>query len=48
MMGGYGWNMMSGHGFGMLGIGFLGWLLNLGTIALVVYFAVKLALKNNK
>lgn len=39
---------MNGYGFGMMGLGLLGWLLNLGAIAIVVYFAVKLALKNYK
>ncbi len=40
--------MMGGYGFGMMGLGLLGWLLNLGAIAIVVYYAVKLALRNNK
>jgi hypothetical protein len=33
-------------GFGMMGFGFLGWLINLAVIGLVVYLSVKLALKN--
>ncbi|MDE8564538.1 hypothetical protein PNH38_11705 [Anoxybacillus rupiensis] len=40
MMGG----MMSG--WGMMGFWFFGWILNLFIIGLVVYFAVKLALRN--
>ncbi len=39
MMGGYGFNMMGMFGFGLL---------NLLVIGIVVYFAVKLALRNNK
>lgn len=40
--------MMGGYGFGMIGmmVGF--GLLNLLVIGIVVYYAVKLALRNNK
>lgn len=40
--------MMSGmmSGWGMIGFGIFGWILNLFIIGLVVYFAVKLALRN--
>ncbi len=42
-MGGFG-----GYGFGsMLGYGLIGGLLNLAVIAVVVYYAVKLALKHS-
>lgn len=44
-MGGYG-GMMNGYGFGMMGFGLLGWLINLIVIGAVVYYATKLALKN--
>lgn len=37
--------MMSGYGFGMMGFGLLGWMINLIVIGIVVYFAVKLAIK---
>jgi len=40
--------MMGGFGFGMMGMGLLGWMLNLAAIGIVVYFAVKLALKTDK
>lgn len=40
--------MMSGYGWGMMGLGLLGWILNLFFIGIVVYFAVKLAMKNTK
>lgn len=40
MMGHMGWNMM--------GFGFFGWIIELAVIGLVVYFAVKFALKNTK
>ncbi|WP_202925665.1 hypothetical protein [Virgibacillus sp. MSP4-1] len=40
MMGGYG-------GFGMMGYGFLGWIINLIVIGIVVYYATKLALKHH-
>ncbi|WP_458411921.1 hypothetical protein ACNQFZ_13815 [Schinkia sp. CFF1] len=40
--------MMGGYGFGMMGFGFLAWIANLFVIGIVVYFAVKLAIKNNK
>lgn len=36
------------HGWGMAGFGLLAWLINLVVIGLVVYFAVKLALKEKK
>ncbi|AGT31223.1 hypothetical protein M493_04605 [Geobacillus genomosp. 3] len=42
MMGG----MMSG--WGMMGLGILGWLLNLLAIGLVVYWAVKFALRDKR
>lgn len=38
--------MMQGYGFGMLGYGFLGWVINLLVIGIIVYYATKLALKN--
>lgn len=31
----------------MMGYGLLGWILNLASIGIVVYYATKLALKNN-
>lgn len=37
--------MMGGHGLAMMGMGLLGWILNLSVIGIVVYFSVKLALK---
>jgi len=37
--------MMGAHGFGMMGFGLIGWLLNLAVTGFVVYFAVRLALK---
>ncbi|WP_257722309.1 MULTISPECIES: hypothetical protein [Geobacillus] len=42
--------MMSGmmSGWGMMGFGILGWFLNLLVIGLVVYFAVKLALRDKR
>jgi hypothetical protein len=40
--------MMGVHGFGMMGFGLLGWITNLFTIGFVVYFSVKLALRNKK
>lgn len=40
--------MMGGFGYSMMGFGLLVWLLNLVVIGLVVYFAVKLALKNKQ
>lgn len=40
--------MMGGFGYSMMGFGLLGWLLNLVVIGLVVYFSVKLALKNKQ
>ncbi|WP_255639783.1 hypothetical protein [Aquibacillus saliphilus] len=40
--------MMGGYGFGMMGYGLLGWFINLLVIGIVVYYSVKLALKNNK
>lgn len=39
--------MMSGYGFGMMGLGFLGWIINLLVIGIVVYYATNRALKNN-
>ena len=36
--------MFGGNGFGMMGLGFIDWLLNLFVIGIVVYTAVKLAL----
>ncbi|WP_281281400.1 hypothetical protein [Pseudalkalibacillus caeni] len=44
MMGGYG-GMMGGYGMGM-GFGLFAWLINILAIGVVVYFAVKLAMKN--
>lgn len=46
MMGG----MMNGMmgGWGMMGYGIFGWVLNLFILGLVVYFAVKLALRDKK
>ncbi|MFT8320787.1 MAG: hypothetical protein ABF649_07775 [Bacillus sp. (in: firmicutes)] len=38
--------MMGGYGFGMMGYGILGWILNLLVIGIVVYYATKLALRN--
>ncbi|WP_019153615.1 hypothetical protein [Robertmurraya massiliosenegalensis] len=40
--------MMGGHGIGMMGFGLLGWVLNLLVNGIVVYFAVKIAIKNTK
>lgn len=40
--------MMNLCGSGMMGFGFIGWILNLLLMGIVVYFAVRLALKNNK
>lgn len=40
-------NMMGGHGFGMMGMMGIGWIINLLLIGVVVYFAVKLALRDN-
>ncbi len=40
--------MISVHGLGMMGFGLLGWGLNLFIIGIVVYFAVKLAIKSSK
>lgn len=40
--------MMGGYGFGMMGFGLFGWLINLLVIGFVVYFSVKLALKSDK
>jgi hypothetical protein len=37
--------MFGGNGFVMMGLGLIGWLLNLFVIGIVVYTAVKLALK---
>ena len=37
--------MFGENGFGMMGLGLIGWLLNLFVIGIVVYLAVKLALK---
>ena len=37
--------MFGGNGFGMMGLGLIGWLLNFFVIGIVVYLAVKLALK---
>ncbi|MFB6469429.1 hypothetical protein ACE38V_22090 [Cytobacillus sp. Hz8] len=39
---------MGGFGYSMMGFGLLAWLFNLVIIGLVVYFSVKLALKNNQ
>ncbi|MGG7620777.1 hypothetical protein [Bacillus coreaensis] len=39
---------MGGFGFDMMSVGLLGWALNLATIGIIVYFAVKLALKSDK
>src|SRR5690625_2440325 len=39
--------MMGGYGFGMMGYGFLGWIINLLVIGIVVYYSTKLALKNH-
>ena len=39
--------MMSGYGFGMMGMGFIGWIINLLVIGFVVYYAAKMALKNH-
>ncbi len=36
------------HSWGMWGIGFFGWLVNIIVVGLVVYGAVKMALKDNK
>lgn len=40
--------MMGGYGYAMMGYGLLGWLLNLLVIGVVVYAAVRLALRKNK
>ncbi|MBB6284941.1 hypothetical protein [Geobacillus subterraneus] len=42
--------MMNGmmSGWGMMGIGILGWFLHLLAIGLVVYLAVKLALRDKR
>ena len=37
--------MFGGKRFGMMGLGLIGWLLNLFIIGIVVYLAVRLALK---
>jgi hypothetical protein len=37
--------MMGEFGFRMMGLGFLGWVINLLAIGIVVYVAVKLALR---
>ena len=39
--------MMGGHGFGMMGMMGFGWIINLLLTGLVVYFAVKLALRSH-
>lgn len=40
--------MMGRYGIGMMGFGIIGWLLNLTVIGIVVYFAVKMALRKSK
>lgn len=40
--------MMNGYGFNMFGFGFLGPIINLLFIGIVVYYAVRLALKHHK
>lgn len=40
--------MMGGYGVGMMGLGLLGWTLNLFVIGVVVYFTVRFAIKKNK
>ncbi|MCU1808195.1 hypothetical protein NVV31_22755 [Cytobacillus firmus] len=40
--------MMGGFGIGMMGFGMIGLMLNLTLIGIVVYFAVKMAIKKSK
>jgi len=43
MMGGYSGMM---NGYGLMGFGWIGWLINLIIIGIIVYYATKLALKH--
>ncbi|QKY69325.1 hypothetical protein FH966_07195 [Lentibacillus cibarius] len=44
MMGGYSGMM---NGYGLMGFGWIGWLINIIVIGIVVYYATKLALKHH-
>lgn len=40
--------MMGGYGFAMMGYGLLGWMLNLLVTGVIVFAAVRLALRKDK